>query len=178
VSSKHKNPTPEGLVQTAAAREALRRNTPPIETRLWGRCDKSGECWLYLGTKGGGGYGHISQNGRQRLAHRVSYELAYGPIPEGMDVLHRCDTPACVRPDHLFLGTHSDNIQDMLRKGRRRERRGEESNMAKLNADAVLDIRATYGRNGVRLIDLAQKYNVHLSLISLVVRRKIWQHID
>lgn len=76
------------------------------------------ECWEMGGHRMKGGYVHIMRGGRRMLAHRMSYELHYGPIPDGLLVLHRCDNAACVRPTHLFLGTHRDNTTDMVEKGR------------------------------------------------------------
>ena len=78
---------------------------------------KSDGCWLWVGSINHR-YGWLVVRGRKVRAHRFSYELAYGLIPVGLLVLHRCDNPPCVRPDHLFVGTQTDNMQDMLRKGR------------------------------------------------------------
>ena len=93
-----------------------------IEDRFWEKVDKSGDCWIWIGAKNGWGYGILSRGtgmGRVR-AHRLSYELANGAIPDGLFVLHKCDNPPCVRPDHLFVGDHAANMQDMHRKDRGR----------------------------------------------------------
>src|SRR5262252_3697237 len=92
----------------------------PLEKRFWKKVQMEGplECWLWLGTRNQLGYGitAVTLNGRtQRLrAHRVSYEFAYGPIPDGLHVRHRCDTPPCVNPRHLIVGTRAQNMQDMV----------------------------------------------------------------
>lgn len=92
---------------------------PPIEERFWAKVNKTETCWLWTGAKQRLGYGHISiGNDRFTSAHRLAYELANGPIPDGLFACHRCDNPACVRPDHLFLGTQQDNLRDAWRKGR------------------------------------------------------------
>lgn len=79
--------------------------------------DESG-CWLWAGSKNGRGYGEIWKDGRKEMAHRVSWMIHRGPIPIGVQALHKCDIPACVNPDHLFLGSQSDNIKDAIVKGR------------------------------------------------------------
>jgi len=88
------------------------------EERFWDKVQKTDTCWLWIGSTNQDGYGRFNIGGKLGGAHRYSFELHTGEIPEGMHVLHTCDTPACVRPDHLFLGTHSDNMQDMYRKRR------------------------------------------------------------
>lgn len=88
-----------------------------LEARFLSKVLKSDGCWLWTGALNRG-YGGIKFNGRQRAAHRISYELFIGPITEGLAVCHRCDVRTCVNPAHLFLGTLHDNTQDMLSKGR------------------------------------------------------------
>ena len=90
---------------------------PTVEQRLWAKVEKTATCWLFRGTLNNKGYGKLFFEGRLVYAHRVSYALAHGGLPAS-HVLHRCDTPACVNPDHLFLGTQGDNIRDMAAKGR------------------------------------------------------------
>ena len=85
---------------------------------FWQRVDQSDDCWMWQGYKNNYGYGLIGTTGKKTQAHRYSYTLAYGPIPDGLWVLHHCDQPACVRPDHLFLGTTQDNTADMIAKKR------------------------------------------------------------
>ena len=76
------------------------------------------ECWLWKGRPNNSGYGSTTHNGKRIGAHRLAYRIAYGPFDESLFVLHKCDTPLCVRPDHLFLGTQSDNMADCAKKGR------------------------------------------------------------
>ncbi len=86
--------------------------------RFWKKVDKTANCWLWTASLASKGYGAFGMNGRWVFAHRYSWVLKNGAIPEGLLVLHSCDTPACVNPDHLFLGTGSDNMKDMARKAR------------------------------------------------------------
>jgi hypothetical protein len=100
----------------------------PLEDRFWTKVDKCGPvpehvpelgpCWLWMASRFAGGYGRIDVNKHSKVAHRVAWGLVKGDIPDGLLALHRCDNPPCVNPDHLFLGTHKDNTQDALSKGR------------------------------------------------------------
>lgn len=93
--------------------------------RFWSKVDQSGDCWEWTAAANRQGYGKFKARSYVLVpAHRHSWELANGPIPAGMYVCHRCDNPRCVRPDHLFLGTHQDNVTDMMAKGRHRYERG------------------------------------------------------
>jgi hypothetical protein len=94
-----------------------RHKMTPTE-RFWTRVDKSGECWVWTGAHLPTGYGRLTGAKRGMYAHRFSWELHNGPIPDGLLVCHKCDNPPCVRPDHLFLGTNVDNIRDRDAKGR------------------------------------------------------------
>lgn len=100
----------------------------PIEERFWSKVDQSGDCWLWAAYRNSRGYGMFmvsagsplqnTKSTRPHLAHRIAWQLTYGTIPNGLVVCHHCDNPPCVRPDHLFLGTQSDNMVDSARKGR------------------------------------------------------------
>lgn len=94
----------------------------PMLDRFWAKVRKSDGCWEWTASRGIRGYGQFRLPRTRQMsgAHRVAYELSVGPIPEGMFVCHHCDNPSCVRPDHLFVGTNSQNILDAVRKGRHR----------------------------------------------------------
>ena len=97
------------------------KNSRPIADRFWERVDKTGDCWLWTGSLNATGYGTIGKGGRGNgiyLAHRVSFELHHGPIPDGLFVIHSCDNPPCVNPAHLRAGTSRDNMQDAISRGR------------------------------------------------------------
>jgi HNH endonuclease len=95
----------------------LRRDLSESD-RFWTKVTKTRGCWLWTACLTPCGYGMFETRRRTRLAHRWSYAAAYGPIPDGLYVLHHCDTPECVRPNHLYLGTQTDNMADMKRRGR------------------------------------------------------------
>lgn len=136
----------------------------------------SGECWVWSGAVEFSGYGRSHTRFGECLAHRRSYELHFGTIPDGMLVCHRCDVPRCIRPSHLFLGTVSDNIKDMWSKGRGRLVRtsGEDHPQSRLTAKQALEIR-TRRLQGESLALLAKEFGVSQSTISLIGRGKIWR---
>lgn len=128
----------------------------------------------------GGGYGQFSRGGRGTnvLSHRFAWELANGEIPDGLQVLHRCDNKLCCNVSHLWLGTQADNLADMDRKGRRKpaSNYGEASGMAKLSADDVIEMRKRYDK-GVTQTQLAADFGVSQSSVSAIVRRQTWPHV-
>jgi hypothetical protein len=123
-------------------------DTASYEERFWAKVRKSSGCWEWTGSTFKRGYGQLkvrcSDGLRVHLpAHRLSWELHFGPVPDGMFVCHHCDNPPCTNPEHLFLGTHGDNMADMYRKGRGRKRGlpGELSPAARLTAADVAEMR-------------------------------------
>jgi hypothetical protein len=101
------------------------------EERFWSNVEKTDDCWIWKGYEKSCGYGGMRAYGKNWFAHRLSYTLNIGEIPEGMYVCHKCDNPICVRPDHLFLGTHKDNMADCKAKGRYVGGRGNADGWAK-----------------------------------------------
>jgi hypothetical protein len=97
-------------------------------TRFWTKVIKGQTCWLWTGATNAKGYGIFGFRDKLMRAHRVAYMLTHGPIVDGLLVCHRCDTPACVRPDHLFVGTAADNTKDARRKGRLKSGRQKQTN--------------------------------------------------
>lgn len=129
----------------------------PLAIRFWKYVKRTDYCWIWTGCTIRHGYGVINAFPRSRSlkAHRLSWELHYGSIPEGMCVLHKCDNPPCVNPSHLFLGTQTDNMQDMIRK-----RRHVGGNYRKLTDDQVRAIRRRWAEGNVTRVALALEYGV------------------
>jgi len=146
--------------------------------RIWEKIDKSSGCWLWKAGKNQNGYGLIRANGKERLAHRLAWELTNGPIPKGMCICHKCDNPACINPNHLFLGTQKDNIKDMDGKGRRGTNGvyGERVNTTKLTNNAVLEIRALH-KNGHSCQCLSERFGVSHTQIWRIVSGHQWKSI-
>ena len=139
----------------------------------------SDECWEWTAHCIRDGYGRVLWDGKMALAHRVSYTLFVGSIPEDMCVCHHCDNPPCVNPQHLFLGTRKENMQDMAAKGRAGgcPQPGETNPQAVLKEHQVLLIRKMYATKLWTQKAIASQFNVSFQLISLIVNRKIWSHI-
>lgn len=145
----------------------------PVEIRFWAMVNKTKGCWLWTGRPiGPMKYGNIFiKNRHYEYAHRVSWELHYGKIPSGMKVLHQCDTPLCVRPDHLFLGNTKINALDASAKGRLAM--GERHFNSKFTENQIRDIRNSTETESL----LANKYKVARSTIRNIVSRKRWKHV-
>jgi hypothetical protein len=146
-------------------------------TKFWEMVNKTDTCWIWLGgTCGSFGYGRFWDGKREVRAHVFSFQLHIGPVPPGECVLHKCDFPLCVRPDHLFTGTRGVNNKDACAKGRNAH--GERSSSAKLNAAQVLEIRAAYSQGGVSQRELASRYHVAPGCIQNILERRTWKHLS
>lgn len=145
-----------------------------VSRRFWRRVDKSGDCWIWTGATMKNGYGICGFNHGTSLVHRVSYQLEHGPIPDGMQVLHRCDVRNCVRPSHLFIGTNNDNRADSVFKGR--HARGEGSGINKLVNSQVAQIKSRIS-NGETHELISKDYGVCRAAISQIARGRNWKHI-
>jgi HNH endonuclease len=135
--------------------------------RFWDKVKQGPGCWEWMKGALISGRGYFRFRGAPRLANRIAWILTRGEIPEGMCVLHRCDNPKCVNPDHLFLGTQADNLADMRAKGRYR------NPTSKLTASDVLNIRIL----DIPQINLAKLYGVTKTTISRIKLRRIWKHV-
>ena len=123
------------------------------------------------------GYKQIKIDNKSCLAHRYSYRYHCGPIPNGLLVCHHCDNPSCVNPNHLFLGTHRDNMDDMTKKNRYARHPGEQNGSSKLTDDQVREIRAKHIFRVYTYQMLADEYNMSRDSIQKIVKRKIWRHL-
>ena len=149
---------------------------------FWMRVDKSRGCWVWMGAKDNCGYGVVYRDGKNQQCHRVSKELSLNRplVPAtkkltGELVLHTCDTPACVNPDHLVLGTQADNIKD--RDQKRRTSLGESRPAAKLTDEKVLRLRRLYKRKKKTILELSTMFRISYATTWCVVREKSWRHL-
>lgn len=157
-------------------------HSPSTRTkRFWERVNKDGpvcatvgtKCWVWLGQKTLG-YGFISINLHNIGCHRYSWGLHNGPIPSGLCVLHKCDNRACINPDHLFLGTKTENTADCVAK--QRQARGERNRHAKLTEGQVLEIRRRRLTEGPT--KLAKEYGVTYTTIRRIVKGERWKYME
>lgn len=164
---------------------------PSLIERFWAKVERGDGCWLWGGFRDKNGYGQCKVAGHVMRAHRCAWMLAYGAFPlPGILVCHHCDTPSCVRPDHLFLSTPLGNMRDAVAKGRMATGEGHGTRLhpgsvprgvqrrgVKLTEAAVRAIRARYRAGAATQRALAVEYGVSYSLVSLVVKRKTWDHV-
>ncbi len=144
-----------------------------LKARIFNKCRMSDTgCWIWTGPDNGKGYGVFYIGTKNRHAHRISYEVFKGPIPEGLHILHACDNPACVNPAHLRTGTQKDNAIDRESRGRR-DVRGERIGTSKLTEADVIEIRKS--KLGQKA--LAEKYGVAPSHIWVIRAKKAWTHV-
>lgn len=130
-------------------------------------------CKIWTGSTNSAGYGYVYVPGEgMKLAHRVAWEESHGPIPPGLFVCHRCDTPLCYEVEHLFLGTHSDNMRDCYEKGR-----SQGTFESKLTEDDVREIRRLYATGEWTQRQLGERFGVHFSNISAIVLGKSWTRL-
>lgn len=174
--------------------EVVTRAVHETHARFMGKVAKSDSCWIWTGARDSKGYGRFSvgnsrrPDGRRRNsmvgAHRLSYEFHVGPIPNGpgfhgICVLHRCDNPSCVRPDHLFIGTNADNVRDMDTKGRRvnAQPRGSRHPAAILTEEKVRAIVIAHRERGISQSQLSREYGVSTSTVNHIFTGRLWAHV-
>ena len=150
----------------------MHETEPELMERFLSKVAKTESCWLWIGAKSGRGYGAFRSPDEQK-AHRFSYSRYVGQIPQGFSVCHRCDNPACVNPDHLFVGTHADNMKDKMSKGRGNHLVGTKHPRSKLTESQVIAIRA----DNRRQVEIAESYGIKQAQVSEIKRRIAWTHI-
>lgn len=153
-----------------------------VEQRFWAKVDKTDDCWIWTGCLSGNrrstGQPQFRIANKTYYSHRVSWEMANGDIPEDLCVLHKCDVPQCVKPDHLFLGTQLDNIRDMVQKGRARGNniKGEDHTLHKLVDANIREIRQLSVQR-VPQRKIAKRYGVSQYVVWAIIHRRMWNHI-
>ena len=179
-------------IQGIPALQPIVNLSPKDLLRFWEKVEKLGTeagCWLWTSAIHTEGYGMLYLNGKAVRAHRIMWEITYGPVPQGLFVLHRCDLRCCVNPAHLFLGTNQDNVDDMMRKGRHRKpdpeflsarlretvRKGEEHSSAKLTEEQALEIVRRYKAGGETHRSLGKEFGTDHTTIGDILRKQSWR---
>jgi hypothetical protein len=154
------------------------RNGTPIERffKFISAQSHPNDCWEWLGVKSHQGYGNFTFNNHPVRAHRFSWELHGGTIPEGLLVCHHCDNPSCVNPLHLYVGTHVDNNNDTIKRGRNIDRKGSKHPCSVVTEKIALEIRSK-SKQGQTGQELSREYGLCEATISNIKNRKSWTHI-
>lgn len=176
--SKRTETTKKGFFCSYSCSTSSRHQNP--EQRFWNNVQKSEGCWIWLGSKDSSGYGTFKIKGTNISAHRFSWIVHFGAIPDGMNVLHDCptgDNPACVNPEHLWTGTHEQNMQDMSKKMRHHVFTGETNVNAKLTKEKVASMRAERCELGTSYKELGIKFGVTDGTACKVCSRQTWKHV-
>jgi len=151
-----------------------------IEERFWEKVEVGSLdiCWPWKASRNKWGYGRIGYKGKLVTAPRLSYQLVFGDVPEGLCVCHSCDNPACVNPSHLYLGTFRDNNLDKMSKGRWRgnHTRGENRPQSKITEDKVKEIR-NLAKQGMSNRKIAPLYNISHSAVDSVINGRTWSYV-
>lgn len=145
-----------------------------IVARFWSKVDTSGKCWVWMGPRNKKGYGYFSVGRRTFSVHRWLHQFIHGPLAKGQQVLHRCANPPCIRPSHLYAGTHAENMTDRNVMGH--TARGERSGKARLTDDQVRAMRADVAA-GLTWVKAAAKYDVSRQTVRMVVTGRSWKHV-
>lgn len=150
-----------------------------LEERFWPKVIKlfgMNSCFEWVAAKDRAGYGSIGLNGKVISAHRASWIIHNGPIPNGGWVLHKCDNPSCVRPSHLFIGNHKSNMKDKVSKSRQHHPSGSKNGRTKLADMDVIQIRIDHS-NGKSTTEIAKEKGIHRHSAWMIVTNKSWKHI-
>lgn len=159
-------------------RKSCKVNQKAVLKRFWDKVNVRGKnkCWPWTACLLRG-YGQFNFLGKTKKPHRIMWELVYGPIPRKLCVLHSCDNRRCVNPKHLFLGTHLDNIQDMVHKNRHRGAVGTANANTTLTEKQIIEIRTLWTTGKYTQTELSTFYPVCQSTIERIVHRKVWRHV-
>ncbi len=147
-----------------------------IPKRFWDKVNKTNSCWLWTAYKNHDGYGQFGLKNRKAIgAHRYLYIELYGPIPEGMCVCHTCDNRGCVNPDHLWLGTHRDNMKDRMAK--KRDARGQRNGNVKLTDNQVRKIKKHLTRKDISRKEICRKFNIAYPTLCQIAYNITWRDV-
>jgi len=148
---------------------------PDPITAMFIKTEFTDTCWLFNGSKSRAGYGTIKHNTKVYFAHRFIYETFFGPIEKELVCCHKCDVRNCINPAHIFIGTRTDNQNDMKKKGR--QARGSNNGTSKLVESDILIIKKLYA-DGMHQKDIAKNYSVSQTVISKIIIGKTWTHVN